>query len=181
MQYNGNQQGQYPPQQYAQQGQYPPQQQYVQQGQYPPQQGQYPPQQGHYPPQQMQMSNAGTAPGQLPEWKRIMEYDFFDMSLPCCGALCCPQIVQGIAAYKISGNILDFFVIFCCMPFVCCCYRTSNKRALGMDMSRDSCCSNMCAYWFCWCFAAGQEYRAASAWNAAGSPSNAVPAGPVMY
>lgn len=163
MQYDPNQ---YPPQQGGHHHQqYPPQQ-------YPPQQ--YPPQAAAYPPQNM------GAPGNLPEWKRIMQTDFFDISLPCLAGMCCPNIIQGIASYRVTNNICDFLVVFCCYPFVCCCYRSTIKKAL-LGPHQDSCCANLCSHLWCWCFAAGQEYRATGAWVNAGSPVNAVPGPTQMY
>lgn len=117
----------------------------------------------------------------VPEWQRIMQSDcftmspdFFQISIPCIAGMCCPNALQGIAAYRTTNSILDFLIVFCCYPFVCCCYRTTIKKAL-LGPYQNSTLANLCSHLLCWCFASSQEYRATSIRVDAGSPPFSAP------
>lgn len=111
-----------------------------------------------------------TAPEGTPEWKRIMDTELFKFTIPCVMGCCVPNMMQGYAAYKVSNNMVDFAIVCCFSPCVCCFYRTSNKKAVGADMEGDSILMNCLLYYFCCCFTSGQEFRAVEAWLIGGAP-----------
>lgn len=134
-----------------------------------------------YPYQQPQPGPAGNF---VPEWRRIMTSDeeLFSVNLPCVAAFFCPNIVAALAAFRVGGAV-DAVMVYCCFPCVCGCYRSTIKRALGVDMTNDSCLMNCCLHYWCYPCAASQEYRAVEIWvqSGANAISNAVPGAPMMY
>ena len=124
-----------------------------------------------------------TVPVAIPEWRRVMIEDgeLFTLSLPCVLGCCFPNVIQALAAWKISSDIADFLIPFCCYPLVACCYRSKIKRSLGIDMSNDSCLVNCLLHLFCSSCATGQEFRAAAAYCNIAPELNQIPERPIMY
>ena len=130
----------------------------------------------HYP--------AHTSHDSLPEWRRIMVADGELFSLSCCCLVACflPNVVQGLAAHKITGSICHCIIPCLFYPFVACCYRSFIKRSLGLNMDNDSCIVNCLLHYFCASCATGQEHRAATAYiQGMGQVNRAIPNSPHMY